>query len=298
MRQVGTLCARILGCGGIFLCVYRQVWLEQTSENPVLPSTPPDAQPDTPPQSKARRRRLIKLKKKHRSNSWNMDESLLRNILLLGKMGHGKSTLGNRMLDRDGCFKINDQQCPQTTRGSAMVLSVSQLKFYKVQVYDHTGLFEGASSIDTLSSAVSSKLHLVIFVLKYGCRFDESKMKFIVNKWQISEISVLVLTHCERLSEEERGLEIAQFKKDHQSVAELMGKGILAVGFPDSSYVENETELSERVEADKSSLRQLIYSSDEPVTIPQSSLRKWLYFGVSVCIGCLCILCAYIMLKL
>ena len=227
-----------------------------------------------------------------------MSVGVRRNILLLGKMGHGKSTLGNRMLDLDGCFKINDQKCPQTTEGSAMLDSWSQRKSYKFYVYDHTGLFEGASSIDTLSSAVSSELHLVVFVLKHGCRFDESKVKLIISEWQISEISVLVLTHCERLSEEERGLEIVQFKKDHQSVAELMGKGILAVGFPDSSYVENETELSERVEADKSNLRQLIYSSDEPVTIPQSSLRKWLYFGVSVCIGCLCILCAYIMLKL
>ena len=99
-------------------------------------------------------------------------------------------------------------------------------------------------------------------------------MKFIVNKWQISEISALVLTHCERLSEEERDLEIAQFEKDHPSVAELMGKGILAVGFPDSSYVKNETELSERVEADKSNLRQLIYSCDETVYIPQPSQNE------------------------
>ena len=65
-----------------------------------------------------------------------------------------------------------------------------------------------------------------------------------------------------------------QFKKDHPSVAELMGKGILAVGFPDSSYVESETELSERVEADKSNLRQLIYSCDETVTIPQPSQNE------------------------
>ena len=227
---------------------------KQTNEKPVLPSTPPD----TPPPFRLRRR----------TNSWPMS-FVDRNILLLGRMGHGKSTLGNRMLDRDGWFKSNDEQCPQTTQGSAVLSSATQLKYYRVKIYDHNGLFEGASSIDTFP-AVLSELHLVVFVLKHGCRFDESKVKLIISKWQISEISALVLTHCERLSEEERGLKIAQFKKDHRSVAELMGKGILAVGFPDSSYVENETELSEKVEADKANLRQLIYSCDERVLIPES----------------------------
>jgi hypothetical protein len=193
-------------------------------------------------------------------------------ILFLGKMGHGKSTLGNRMLDHDGWFKINDQQCPQTARGSAMIKSASQLKDYIINVYDHTGLFEGASSIDQLSSAIPEKLNLVIFVLKRGCDFDESEveiLKSVVSGWQISRISALVLTHCERLSEEERGEMIEQFKKDHPSIAELMGKGILAVGFPDSSHIQPGSPLSQGVKEDKANLRQLIYSCDEPVSIPQ-----------------------------
>ena len=136
---------------------------------------------------------------------------------------------------------------------------------------------------------------------------------------------------------------IEQFKKDHPSIAELMGKGILAVGFPDSSHIQPGSPLSESVDEDKANLRQLIYSCDEPVHVqrvymhldrdmvvshpstegihqrPQNqqmshnpggphlqssefiyhqspdSRRRWLYFVVSVCIGCLCILCAYIM---
>jgi hypothetical protein len=73
-------------------------------------------------------------------------------------MGHGKSTLGNRILGYDGRFKINDQRCPRTTQGSSILQSVSQLKDYKIEVYDHSGLFEGASSIDKLSSTVSEWL--------------------------------------------------------------------------------------------------------------------------------------------
>ena len=74
------------------------------------------------------------------------------NVLLLGKMGQGKSTLGNRMLDVDGWFNVNDQRCPQTSEGSTVIKSASQHKDYIFKIYDHNGLFEGASSIDTLSS--------------------------------------------------------------------------------------------------------------------------------------------------
>ena len=49
-----------------------------------------------------------------RTDSYPLGACVQCSILLLGKMGHGKSTLGNRMLDPDGFFKINDQQCPQT----------------------------------------------------------------------------------------------------------------------------------------------------------------------------------------
>ena len=125
------------------------------------------------------------------------------------------------------------------------------------------------SSIDKLSSAVPERLNLVIFVLKRGCDFDESEvaiLKLVMSKWQISRISALVLTHCERLSEEERGEMIEQFKKDHSSITELMGRGILAVGFPDSSHVQRRSPLSQRVKDDKASLRQLIYSCDETDT--------------------------------
>ena len=89
---------------------------------------------------------------------------------------------------------------------------------------------------------------------------------------------------------------IEQFKKDHPSIAKLMGKGILAVGFPDSSHIQPGSPLSQRVEEDKANLRRLIYSCGELVDpIDADNQRRGLYFGVSVCIGCLCILCAYIM---
>ena len=44
-----------------------------------------------------------------------------------------------------------------------------------------------------------------------------------------------------------------------------MGKGILTVGFPDSTHVKDELELTQSIEDDKADLRLLIYSCDKGV---------------------------------
>ena len=214
------------------------------------------------------------------SRSASLNTLVRRQILLLGIAGHGKSTLGNKILSSDSRFKINDQSHPRICKGKSYLNSATHHKSYKIKVFDHTGLFEDPTSIDILSSTVPSQLDLVIFVLKRRCSFNESeveKLKFVISKWDIGHISALVLTHCEDFSEEERGVMIEQFKKDCPSVAELMGKGILAVGFPDSSHViEISTELKDRVQDDKAKLRRLIYSCDDsrPVRIPQPSQSR------------------------
>ena len=194
-------------------------------------------------------------------------------ILILGKSGHGKSTIGNRLLNRENFFHINCRTSPQTCDGSAILKSKSRHKSYKIDVYDHKGYFQYHWSIERLSSDLPTKLDLVLFVLRHDSEFiskEEKKLNALMNEWQISRISSLILTHCERLSEEEREKMIKQFRKDHPSVAELMGKGILAVGFPDSSHIQPGSPMSQRVENDYAKLRQLIYSCNEGVFIPKA----------------------------
>ena len=207
-------------------------------------------------------------RKPSRTHSLNSCEKC--NILILGKAGHGKSMLGNRISNSDGNFKLNCDICPQTCTGVAMITSETQSKNYLINIFDHDGLFEGVCTISELSSRIPPSLNLVLFVLKSGHNFNQREREIlgtVTSEWQISQISALVLTHCECLSEEEREILIGEVRKNHPSVAKLMGKGILAVGFPDSSHVIGETELSETIENDKAKLRKLIYSCDEPVRI-------------------------------
>ena len=193
-------------------------------------------------------------------------------ILILGRMGHGKSTLGNKIANSDGNFELNCEVYPQTCKSLSVISSGTKSQNYLISIYVHRGLFEGAATVTTLASDVPPSLNLLFYVLKSGHSFAEEERKIleeISSKWNLSGISALVLTHCEDLSEEERKHKISQFKKDHPSVAELMGEGILAVGFPDNSHIQPGSELSQRMEEDKKKLRQLIYSCDEPVHIPQ-----------------------------
>ena len=119
-------------------------------------------------------------------------------------------------------------------------------------------MFEGVTSISILSSEIPESLNLIIFVLRCGHSFDadERKMlKTLMSEWKISRISALALTHCERLSEDDREMVIKQFKQDHLSIAELFGKGIVTVGFPDSSCIRPGSALNQSVEDDIKKLR-------------------------------------------
>ena len=215
-------------------------------------------------------------RKSSRSHSISLVECTECNVVLLGKKGHGKSTLRNRLSGSDKSKAKNSETC----MSAILRRSRSHNKDYKIHIYDHSGLFEGNSSIATLQSDIPRELNFVIFVLNYGCSFDKEAKRIldtIMSEWQIRGISALVLTHCESLSKEEREKMIEQFKKDHPSVAELMGKGILALGFPDSSHITPGSELSQRVEEDEKILRALIYSCEKngSVIIPQQTRKSW-----------------------
>ena len=104
-----------------------------------------------------------------------LDTCVKCNILLLGIRWVMANQHWEIVLNSDGCFRINSQKSPQMCQGSGALHSASQGKNYMVKIYDHDGLFEGASSVDNLSSEIPEDLDLVIFVLKHGHSFDSYK---------------------------------------------------------------------------------------------------------------------------
>ena len=198
-----------------------------------------------------------------------IERSVPCNVLLLGKMGGGKSTLGNQIICSDGHFRINSRHHPQTCVGSAAIRSASQRTNYFVVVYDHDGLFDTTTSETIEVANIPSSLHLVLFIQKRGHDFSNERQTFdtIMSKLAISRISALVITHCECLSKKERKNIVDIFEKTHPSIADYMGKGIYTVGFPDRSNITIGTPLSESVTSDQKKIRELIYSCEAEVRI-------------------------------
>lgn len=83
----------------------------------------------------------------------------------------------------------------------------------------------------------------------------------------ISSISALIVTHCERLSEEERREEVKKIKMKYPTIANFMKVGIITVGFPDQDYVRDERSLADSTKEDAAVLRTLTYYSGERLVL-------------------------------
>ena len=86
----------------------------------------------------------------------------------------------------------------------------------------------------------------------------------IIKRWpEISSISALIITHCERLSEEGRKAVIQKFKVTHPNITKLMKNGIHTVGFPDQHHMSVEKSFVDKARRDREFLRTLIYFSEK-----------------------------------
>ena len=164
-----------------------------------------------------------------------------RNVVILGKVGSGKRTLGNHIVG-ENIFQR------ESTLGTG-----NATRHYKERLVGDT--FYRILTVDTESLQISYSdplpfirdrfqvIHLIIFVVANGRYTDEthnSLMRAVQGfDMRAKPFSTLFITHCEGMTDETRQARLEEFKNDSRSseVAAFIGKRMLTVGLPDISKV-------------------------------------------------------------
>ena len=178
----------------------------------------------------------------------------VRNIIVLGKTGCGKSTLANKIIcssEGNETFKVERAYHSVTNKieSSIEFVQIGQ-ETYTINMIDTIGLCDTGSEKSKTDSSILSEIKinmkdraregisLIIFVFRNG-RFSEEERKVFTIldqnfKDYIKELSCLVITGCDGLNEQAREKLISDFKTDEltKKFAAIMTQGIFAVGFP------------------------------------------------------------------
>jgi GTPase Era involved in 16S rRNA processing len=228
-------------------------------------------------------------RKMHISSTKNVSKLQRRNVLLVGKTGGGKSTLGNELIDQFNILEGDPFEVSHDIVLSSVTTEISACTTllnnrHIVQVVDTPGLFRTCSTytlskndnnmiMKNLSEFIKERVpdgfNIVLYVFQVGLWAHEDQQIFddVIRPFsnELSSISALVFTGCDGMSSKKRADIITEFIERHPAIALFMQKGIHTVGFPNITRMEPAIAevYSECRKSDQEHLRQLVDSCDE-----------------------------------
>lgn len=202
----------------------------------------------------------------------------VRNVVILGKTGAGKSSVANAIVGRNEFTVVQSVGSVTKTTGHAEIQANYRGRKYDVKVVDTVGFFDtgvvtNQATIDSIRTYINEYIpegiNLLIFVFREG-RFTPEERKtfeYIQEKFgsEISEISALIVTNCENFSENAR----EKVKKDMKEnpvtkdIARFMKKGVYTVGFPDVKEIDPRMRpmFEDKIKQDATEIQNLIFKS-------------------------------------
>ena len=221
-----------------------------------------------------------------------------RNVVILGKVGTGKRTLGNHIVGQDifqqeSLFDAGNanHHYKQHWAGDT---------FYRILTVDIESLQTSYRNPLPYIRERLQTVHLIIFVIANGRYTDESHnslMRAVKDLHsQAKPFSALVITHCEGITEESRRDIVNEFKVNSRSseVAAFIGKQIFGVGLPDISKVSTHFKsiYQNGITKDEIAIRRLVKDSYHPLNVkdlPAVQSRSLHFWKSLKCCSCLCL---------
>ena len=212
--------------------------------------------------------------KMENQNSAQTSSTTYRNIVILGNIGSGKSTLVNRIVGENICqvrgsiesvtrSTTYDKSIPATARGCC----------YTFRLIDTAGVYDRNNHeiVSEIRRTFQEEIHnvnLVLFVYKDGRFTPENRqtLEVIMRHFtQISEISALIVTNCDQKGKAARSRIKEDIETSAKFITNFVKKGIFTVGFPNLSEIDEDMRplYEESIKKDETMLRDLVDSCEE-----------------------------------
>ena len=195
-----------------------------------------------------------------------------RNVVILGKVGAGKKTLGNHIFDKDKFQR--ESILGARNVGFHFEEHMRGDRHFRILTVDTESLQNSYNKPLPLIQKHFQAIHLIIFVIANGRYTNESHsslMQAVKSLPGANPFSALVITHCEGITDEERQGIVAEFRSDARTaqIATIIGKEIQTVGFPDITRLPShlKTIYKAGIAKDQVAIRQLVNRCEHKVSV-------------------------------